>query len=58
MGPNTSVAATGIGGAVATLIAYIAHLCGGVIPQTVSAAIATLCAIALGWLLPPGKGKG
>ena len=50
MKPVSKVAAAGIGGAVATLIVYVAGLAGVEVPGDVGAAIATVVAFAAGYL--------
>lgn len=50
MKPVTKVAAAGIGGAVATLVVYLASLTGVEVPGDVGAAIATVVAFAAGYL--------
>ena len=50
--PVPKVAAAGIGGAVATLIVYLASVAGVEIPGDVGAAIATVVAFAAGYLKP------
>ena len=50
--PVPKVAAAGIGGAVATLIVYVAGLAGVEVPGDVGAAIATVVAFAAAYLKP------
>jgi|694.fasta_scaffold136609_5 hypothetical protein len=50
MKPVPKVAAAGIGGAVATLIVYLASVAGVEVPGDVGAAIATVVAFAAGYL--------
>lgn len=52
MKPNRKVSAAGIGGAISVLVIFIAQELGVEIPGDVGAAIGTVCAFALGWLVP------
>lgn len=52
MKPVPKVAAAGIGGAVATLVVYLASLAGAEVPGDVGAAIATVVAFAAAYLKP------
>ena len=52
MKPVPKVAAAGIGGAVATIVVYIAAQVGVEIPGDVGAAIATVVAFAAAYLKP------
>ena len=52
MGPNTTVRTAAIGGAMGVVIVWILTLFGIVVPDTVAGAIATLCAVLLGWVVP------
>ena len=51
-GPSTTVGATALGGAIATIVIWILTITGIVVPDTVAAAIATLCAAIFGWFVP------
>jgi hypothetical protein len=53
MGPTTSVGATALGGALGTIAVWVISELGLTVPDTVGAAIATVFAIVLGWLVPP-----
>ena len=50
--PNKKVSAAGIGGAISVLVIWTAQQFGAEIPGDVGAAIGTLCAFGLGWLVP------
>ena len=51
--PVPKVTAAGLGGAVATLVLFVANLCGVEVPPGVSAAIATVVAFGAGYLTRP-----
>jgi len=51
-GPRTTVGATAVGGAIGTILIWIITLTGVFVPDTVAAAIATLCAAVFGWFFP------
>lgn len=51
-GPRTTVGATALGGAIGTIIIWIITMFGIVVPDTVAAAIATICAAVFGWFVP------
>jgi len=51
-GPTTTVGATALGGLIATITIWILMLVGIEVPDTVAAAIATLCAAVFGWFVP------
>jgi hypothetical protein len=51
-GPSTTVGATAVGGSIGTILVWILTLTGLVVPDTVAAAIATLCAAVFGWFVP------
>ena len=53
MGPNTNVIATGVGGAIATIVAWLTQVVGAPMPPTVAAAVATIAAVVIGWVRPP-----
>jgi hypothetical protein len=52
MGPNTTIRTAAIGGAMGVVIVWILTMFGIVVPDTVAGAIATLCAVSLGWIVP------
>lgn len=51
-GPNTTVGATALGGAIGTIIIWVLSISGIIVPDTVAAAIATVCAAVFGWFVP------
>lgn len=51
-GPNTTVGATALGGAIGTIIIWVLSMSGIIVPDTVAAAIATVCAAVFGWFVP------
>jgi hypothetical protein len=53
MGPQTNIGATALGGSLGTILVWILTLSGLAVPDTVGAAIATFCAVVLGWIVPP-----
>jgi hypothetical protein len=57
MGPNTTIAATAFGGSIAVVLGWISEAAGAPMPPQVAAAIATLFALAFGWVTPPGRDK-
>lgn len=52
MGPDTTVGTAAVGGAVGVIIVWILTMFGIVVPDTVAGAIATLSAVAFGWVSP------
>lgn len=52
MGPDTTVGTAAIGGALGVIIVWILTLTGIEVPDTVGAAISTLCAVIFGWIVP------
>lgn len=52
MGPKTNVGATALGGSIGAIFVWILTLLGLQVPDTVGAAIATVFAVVLGWIVP------
>jgi|APGre2960657468_1045069.scaffolds.fasta_scaffold09213_8 hypothetical protein len=52
MGPKTNVGITALGGSLGAILVWVLTLVGLSVPDTVGAAIATACAIILGWVVP------
>lgn len=52
MKPTKKVSAAGIGGAISVLVIFVAQEFGVEIPGDVGAAIGTVAAFTLGWLVP------
>lgn len=52
MKPSRKVGAAGIGGAISVLVIFTCQQFGVEIPGDVGAAIGTVCAFGLGWLVP------
>lgn len=57
MGPDTTVGTAAIGGAIGVIAIWILGMCGILVPDTVAAAISTLAAVIVGWIVPHPRMK-